>query len=287
LVNLSSPTPGADYILDWVAILDGDTPIPPTPGNTLSIDYTQLKNAVADYLGFGSTLTEAQANKVDSYIASGLRQFYYPPKMEGVEEDFEWSFMRMDGSVQTSANVGTYLLDNGVGRIAGAIYFAGDDRQMRPIPIVPVGDITALRRRGEKGAPQYAALTFSSSFGSKGQRMELELYPCPDRAYLLSFKAEADTGMINSTTRPYPLGGARFSELVLESCLAIAEQRANDTTGDHTAQFNRLLVSAVAKDRKSSASVYGQMGDRTEIPPPYGRRYVMGGMKITYHGQTW
>jgi hypothetical protein len=52
-----------------------------------------------------------------------------------------------------------------------------------------------------------------------------------------------------------------FAELITESCLAVAEQRANDEAGIHTDIFNRLLVSMIARDRKSGAQNYGMIGD--------------------------
>ena len=285
--TLSATVPGTGYILDWCAVADS---MVQTDGDSLAVDYTQLVAAVADFLGYDpANLTEDQTAKVNGYIRSGLRQFYYPPKMEGIDENFEWSFLRMDGSVQTAANVGSYLMADGFGRVAGTLYFGGDDIQKRPIPIASVADVLNAQRRGERGIPRLAAVRFAdSTYGEHGQRMELLLAPVPDREYVLTFDCEADTGMLDATSRPYPLGGARFSELVVESCLAIAEQRANDETGQHTEKFKELLISNIARDRKSSATVFGQMGDRPDIPPPSGRPINSpGGFKITYHGHTW
>ena len=287
-VALSAPVPGTDYVLDWCAMANESADAVTPAGDTLAVGFAQLKQLVADFLGYNPTsLTEAQSLKVASYIQSGLRQFYYPPKMDGVDENYEWSFLRMSGSVTTSAGVGDYLMSDGFGRVAGNIYFGSADMRKRPLAVVAVSDVLAIRRRGETGMPRVAAFTFAETFGPRGQRVKMMLAPVPDRAYLLEFSGEADTGMLNETTRPFPLGGARFSELVVESCLAIAEQRANDEIGNHTAKFQQLLVSAIAKDRKSSSTVFGYMGDRPGIPPPPVRPHVCGGFKITYRGNTW
>jgi len=70
---------------------------------------------------------------------------------------------------------------------------------------------------------------------------------------------EADSGNLSENMRPYPLGGARFSETIMESCLAVAEQRANDEMGIHTQKFAMMLASAIAQDKKFSATYYGPM----------------------------
>lgn len=108
------------------------------------------------------------------------------------------------------------------------------------------------------------------------------LAPIPDTTYTLSFDADADTGRLSSELRPFPLGGSRFAELVVESCLAAAEQRANDEVGIHTQNFQRQLIAAIAKDRKTGAAVYGQMS-RPHDPRPCGPLHF----KVTYKGSTW
>jgi len=258
-VALSAPVPGSGYYLDWCAVVQEDASAAEPAGDTLAIDFSGLKTVVANFLGYNpQSLTEAQAAEVSSHIRSGLRQFYYPPKMDGVDENF--------------------------GRVAGEIRFSGDDMRIRPLAVISVHDLLRMRGSGAKGAPRFAAFQFAETHGERGQRVKMMLAPLPDRAYTLEFSGEADTGMLDETLRPFPLGGARFSELVIESCLAIAEQRSNDETGQHTAKFNQLLVSSIARDRKASATVFGFMGARSEIPPPSVRPFVRSGFRISYGG---
>ena len=57
---------------------------------------------------------------------------------------------------------------------------------------------------------------------------------------------------------PYPLGGMKHSELVTESCLAVAELRANDERGIHWESFIHQLAAAIAQDRKHGAQYFPQ-----------------------------
>ena len=284
-VSFSATLPVSGYILDWCAVgaeqIDAST-------TSLAVGYEELVGIVARFLGYDAEhLTTSQAAEVYSCIQSGIRNFYYPPRMEGVDETYEWSFLRQTCSVVTSANIADYRMADGFGKVRGNVYFTGDDRERRPLVVVPVGTMLSMRRRDEKGVPRFASFRFKQTYGTKGQFVEMMLFPTPDRIYTLEFGGEADTGRI-SAEKPFPLGGPSFAELVTESCLAAAERRVNDEAGLHTESFKTLLVSMIAKDRGRSGAVFGFMGDTPDfVPPPVGRPTLMGGLKITYHGRTW
>ena len=286
VVSLSAPTPSSGYILDWYAVGDEFTV---ADGSSLAVGYEELVGIVARFLGYDAAhLAAAQAEEVDSCIQSGVRNFYYPPRMEGVDETYEWSFLRQTCTVATTAGIASYRMADGFGKVRGEIYFAGDDRERRPLRVVPIGMIRGYQTRPETGIPRCAAFGFRQTYGTKGQYVEMTLYPTPDRAYALEFGGEADTGRI-SAEKPFALGGPSFAELLTESCLASAEQRVNDEAGLHTENFKNLLVSMIAKDRGRSGASFGDMGDRPDarIPLPVPRPTVVGGMSITYHGVTW
>lgn len=260
-VALSAPIPASPtgYLLDYTAFEESDGST--VAGDTLAASYSSLKSEVATFLGYDPAhLTEGQAAQIDGYIQSGIRNFYYPPKTaEGVDEHFEWSFIRQAGSVAAEAGVSSYSLPDGFGRIAGQIEVADDIGPT--IPIIPYGELMQMRSRGIVGRPRFAAVAAAQAFGSRGQSKTIYLFPTPDKAYTLNFVCDADTGKIDAVSRPFPLGGAMFAELVTESCLAVAEQRANDEEGLHSKKFAELLVSMIARDRKSSAQCFGDIGD--------------------------
>lgn len=51
----------------------------------------------------------------------------------------------------------------------------------------------------------------------------------------------------------YALGGQAYSQVLLETCLAVAEQRAHDVIGIHTKRSEQLLEAAIQEDRMMSA----------------------------------
>lgn len=260
-VVFTAEVPSAGYFLDWTAFGGGE--ISPASGDSLAVSYTDLQREVAAFLGYDQTnLNERETAEIDRYIQSGVRQFYYPPMMEGVDPDFEWSFVRQHGELEVTAGIADYTMPDGFNRIAGHLVFA--DRTARStVPVIPYGTIEAMRSANMSmvGRPKYAAVMAKNAFGEHGQKHTIHLFPTPDDDYTMTFVCDADTGKIDPDERPFPLGGAMFAELVTESCLAIAEQKANDEIGAHTAKFQQLLVSTIQRDRKSTAQNYGFVGD--------------------------
>jgi hypothetical protein len=76
----------------------------------------------------------------------------------------------------------------------------------------------------------------------------------------------------------------KLSELYIESCLAVAEERMNDEAGLHTQRFQTLLLDAIARDRKNGARFYGPMGHREEYSTEFHRGWTGGVYPILYNG---
>ena len=157
-----------------------------------------------------------------------------------------------------------YTLPDDFGRLIGSLHFATNETR-REIDIIPLGDLLELRARNDEiGVPQYAAIRPKSSDGSAGQKQEILFWPRSDAYYPLSYAYEAYQAAL-SDANPYPLGGMQMSELYIESCLAVAEQRINDEGGLHSQLYQALLLDAVTRDMKKGPSTFGQMGHQERL----------------------
>lgn len=152
-----------------------------------------------------------------------------------------------------------YDLPDNFSRLIGDLHFAAAEYQTA-ITIVSLGNIEEMRARSDQtGTPCFAAIRYKSSVGSTGQRQEILFWPEPSVYFPLTFAYEVYSGVL-SDTYPYPLGGMHLSELYLESCLAVAEQRINGEAGLHTQMYQALLSDAIARDRKRGPRFYGHIG---------------------------
>jgi len=228
----------------------------------LSVEYNDLMIDVGLFLGYSSDPDEQSKDEraeIDRYIQSGLRQFYYPPAMDGVELGYKWSFLTPTTTLATVADQSENDLPDGCSRVLGDfIYAAGTFYPS--IPQVSEARMMSLRQDNRTGSqPMYCTVRYKDQEDGEGQRMEVAWWPTPSTAYTLSYRYEAYSGKM-SEDQPYALGGMKYAELITESCLAIAEQRANDEKGLHWDEFTRLLRAGVALDRQEGADYFGFMG---------------------------
>ncbi|MFA5186695.1 MAG: hypothetical protein WC551_09485 [Patescibacteria group bacterium] len=259
--------------------------------SSLSIGYTDLRQEVGGFLGYGRTIASWSAARIatiDRIVQSGVRQVYFPPavNVSGSNEEatvHEWSWLRPTTTLPTVADDGDYDLPDDFGRLVGKFHYAANVHRAA-IYVVSVGDLLDMRAHYDQNdAPRYVAIRYKASTGVSGQRQEALFWPEPDAVYTLSYEYEAYTGVL-SDTYPYPLGGMQLAELYIESCLSIAEQRPNDEIGIHTAKFQLLLAAAVYRDMQRGARNFGQMGHKERYKERICRGYTGTTYPITYHG---
>ena len=232
--------------------------------STLSINYSDLLSDVGLFLGYPSNpedQSDDQRAELDRYIQSGLRQFYYPPAMEGLEAGYKWSFLAPVAEITTVADQAYNDLPDACGRVLGDfIYAAGT--YYPTVPQVSEARMLALRQDTLSGSqPLFCTVRYKTEdrSESESQRLEVDWWPTPTSAYTLTYHYEAYSGKLTEAL-PYPLGGMKYAELILASCLAVAEHRANDERGTHWDEFQRLLLAGVALDRRGGADTFGFMG---------------------------
>jgi hypothetical protein len=252
--------------------------------SSLLLGYTDFQKAVGSFLGYGSdatTWTESQVTEVDDLIQSGLRQFYLPI-IPGTDQVYSWSFLKPIASLATTANTGDYNLpDDFSGLVDEKLTFAPGDYGHLPVTMIGEGQIRILRQKTEAGRPRFASIRPKANTGAAGQKFEILFYPTPDDAYILSYRYNVQPNKI-STISPYPYGGMTNSECILESCLAMAENRSDDTVGLHQAKYQERLAASIRYDQKISTPEYlGYNGDpsiRNQETPERFRSVTVNGV---------
>jgi hypothetical protein len=323
----------------------------------LAIDYSRIREEVADFLGWtrdSAKWSAIEVSRLASILRSGLLQVYFPqqakpglvhhwswmrplatistvaPYTTGTVEIIdgvvtltggEWPSWAADGELTTTG--GTYdvatrdsdtqitLADTSVSVAAGATFSIGKATYELPAdfsgmfdgplthkpgtssfypPLSFVSDAMVRRERqylGLTDRPVRFSIRPNSSDGSAVQKWEITFYPTPNAAYELRGRYKVSPQMIDATKK-YPLGGEAMSEVFLESCLAIAEQRFVDESRLHTERFMALLAAAIENDADSfSPDFLGYNSDRSEHPHSdhYDERMWYG--VPTFEGQVY
>jgi len=118
--------------------------------STLGLKFSELKEEVADYLGYGTDSTKwgtLRTAAVEKIVQAGLRRFYWPdPDQQG--NVTEWSFMKPVTTLTTVAGQEDYDLPDDYGGIIGNLTYDPQD-SWRYIQIVNEGRIRAMRQTSD------------------------------------------------------------------------------------------------------------------------------------------
>jgi hypothetical protein len=226
---------------------------------------------IGDFLGIGRTLSTYTAEdlaRINEIINSGLHQFYFPSVLINNQLiTHSWSFLKKSMTITTTSSASDYDLPDDFGGFIGKLNFAEDEAFESPSYVSP-DKILQLRQFGTFGsqAPNLFSIITKSSTpsSSAGQRFQLMLHPDPDGVYHLSGYYNVIPNKMAEGSAEYPYGSAAHRETLLESCLAIAEQRMNDEAGIHTDKFGSLIQASIGYDRKfNDIEFLGYNGDRS------------------------
>lgn len=218
--------------------------------------YPWLVQEVGAALGYGpndATWGRDQRKIVDSVIQSGYMQMLYPPPLGAPREGapapkpHQWSFLAPLAKLALASGESEYRLPEDFSGVVGDMTIAGC--RVTLVPDVRLRQMS----KSETGAPKYAATRPLASDGTGRQGYEIAFYPTPDADMDLSFRYSVVPETL-SIDRPYPLGGRQYAELLLQSCLSVAEQRTKGEAGVATGRYIERLAAAVQLDVQSLAA---------------------------------
>lgn len=251
------------------------------PESSLSLSFGDLCSEVGLFLGYGrgaefgdKAWTSPQQANIESSVRSGLRQFYFPPPVGNEPAAYEWSFLKPVATIAIINGAQSVEMPDDFGGFEGPITLVTPTgRLCYIIPLVGEGQV---RRRytdspNSTGQPEMVALVpLKGTTATKGQRFDLTFYPAANQAYTVEFPYTILPDAL-SGSRPYAYGGMTHAETILESCLAIAEQRIDDAVSVHSQKWMERLAASISADRKFKAQALGYNDDRSDARRTWGR----------------
>lgn len=240
--------------------------------SSLSLKYTDIAGEVGLFLGYGrgsdhgdTAWTSQQRAAIDSCVRSGLRQFYFPPPLDQGGVSYDWSFLKPTTTLTLPSGQDWVDLPDDFGGIEGRLNLTSGTG-FYPVQIVGEGSIRQrhAERDGATGRPEYAAVRPKKGTDKqKGQRFQLYFFPGADDDHEVSLTYYILADCL-SGDRPYAYGGMMHAETILESCLAIAEQRLDDAASVHSMKFQERLAASISQDRKFKPQLLGYNGDHSD-----------------------
>lgn len=221
--------------------------------STLSLDYDEIAATFARVHGWPAEASWSADQDADfAYcVREGLRRFYYPTVPD--KPDFEWSFLRVTGSVSISSGTYAYdLPDDFGGIIIGAQMTLGDGTGYPKLKSVNEEELRTLKANDASSAtPRYFAVRAKAAAPTTGHRWEVLYHPTPNATLTATFRYVASPDTISSVNK-YPRGGAVHSQTIIASILAAGEMYLdNDPQGAWRQEFDKLLAASIRIDSET------------------------------------
>lgn len=258
--------------------------------SSLALKKSDYEVEVADFRGFGRVAadwTEEMVSHIASDVKSGVANFYFPDLGGQV---YEWSFLTPDASLTLESGASDLDLPDDFNGFSDRFLFVSTaDEYGRKVPLA-WGVRRKLAAAPERtGHPECAEVeVVRGTTPTEGTRYRLLVYPQADQAYTLRGRYSLSPHAL-SGARPHVYGGVAHHQTVLESCLAVAEQRRDDVIGIHTALFKDRLRASIAQDRRMKPKDLGYNADRSDGASPYYSRRGRPGRwwdDVTIDGQA-
>lgn len=248
--------------------------------------YTDFETDLAVHLGYTAdpdNWTTVERAELKREINKAYRYILYPSKIPGMSMPHTWSWMRRQTTIATVASQETYTLPSDFGAMNGEKMQYASETGWLEVQRTSIQDIRRRKMWTEyEEKPFLFAVTWAAPVGGLVQRQELTLYPTPDDAYTLHYEFSVLADAL-SETRPYPLGGPRISQLMVEACKAVGEETKNGQRGDQWNVFRESLADAIALDAHTlTETTVGMMRgqydtwDRTRPGMGFGIRSIAG-----------
>lgn len=239
---------------------------------SLNIAYNALMGEVGFFLGWGRGAAQGdilwsptQQKTIDSVVSSGMRRFYYPAAPNGMS--INWSFLKPTATFTLTVGANVLPLPDDFGGIEGEITILGpNDTTWFPIQICNEGQIRVNFSAFPviSGRPLKAAVQPIKGTGAtQSQRFQLFYFPTADTAYTIQFQYYINPDYLTGAF-PYAYGGPPHAETLLESCLAVAEQKIDDASAVHSEAFQERLIASAVYDNKMKAQILGYNGDNSD-----------------------
>lgn len=242
---------------------------------TLNLKKSDLEAKVGKYLGYGlgsangdTAWDTMQTSDIADCINSGYRRFINTPPVPGLHPGgYEWTFLRPVWTGNLESGATTVLLPEEFGGFEGALTISRSTGTYFPVRLRSENEIRNEHALfpDASGEPAMAAVQWLKGTTSDvSQRAQLYVFPEADAAYTLkaAFYLHPDA---LSDTYPYAVGGAAHAETLLESCLAVGEERRDDmANGPHFQAFMRCLAASIRQDQRLKPQWFGKNRDRSD-----------------------
>lgn len=248
----------------------------------LQLSFSDIYGRVCEFVGWGSSPSDANVVKAKAIVCRAYRQFLYPINRK-TGHPHTWSFLHKHGKFLTESGKWEYQLP--VDFANQMFWFEHDESTSYP-PITFEAYRKLLRMRVLSSGSSYPT-RFSIRTANYdqviGQQYEVCFYETPNATYVLPF-CYVFTPLKLSNATDIPIGGILACEALLETSLAVAETQEEEKIGIHTQLSIQLTQDLINNDMALVPDTVGYNLDRHGIYV-YERSLPLAESDVVYYGE--
>lgn len=262
--------------------------------SNLEIGFLDFRLAIAIHAGFGADSefwTSEQIAELGRDVNETYRWILNPSVIPGETLSHRWSFLEQWTTLTTEEDTWEYTAPADFGSLVGVHMKWGIDEPYTWPRKVNDETIIGLRSSNNtSGRPECFALRWPAQTRGTRHRQQFILWPTPDGEYTAYYKYAVLTSDL-SESNPYPLGGPRIGQLMLEFGKAVGENKKNGFRGDQWGTAMDRLRAEIQTDRQTNTEptvgmMRGSGGAKWPIIPG-ASTYYYGPDVATYGGDGY
>lgn len=221
-------------------------------------NFLQVYTKVADYLGMDITDTTDLAT-VKDIVYRGYMKFLMPVSPKD-EETYVWSWLKQPWKIALEPNKWEYPLPKDFDRFFRKIEY---DDESNGYQMGLVSEQSIMRNRSNlefTSYPSSYAIRTAKFDKVTGSVKEMIVYPTPSNRSVVNCTYVMTPDKPDTTT-DYFIGGPVESEVILQCCLAVAENQEDEKIGVETKKAIDLIQALIKKDSGEAPDTVGQMRD--------------------------
>ncbi len=220
--------------------------------------FADAYTKVGEFLGLDLTNSEDVATSKD-VVYRGYMKFLLPVSPKD-EEIYIWSYLRQPWKLQFETDKWEYPLPLDFERFFRRLQY--EDRQ-NETTLTEVSEkmIMASKNVLEHGAFPTAYAMRTAKYNPKvGSSKELIVYPTP------TARSVINTSYVMTPEKPtadtdFFIGGPLESEVILQCCIAIAENQEDEKIGVETQKAIEMIQALIRKDKGTAPDTVGEVVD--------------------------
>jgi len=234
---------------------------------SLEQTFEAVYDAVAEFVGWGSTPAAGDVTKAKNIVYRGYRRFLQPINMRRGKPHV-WSFLKQHGTIITVADQWQYDLPIDFGYLTRPFSF-DEGVGYPPMEERTVSQIMDARTVTSATTYPFIFATRNGKYIKEiGTLKEVIFNPTPGGVYQLNYS------YVMSPPKPvedgdFFVGGPWASEAIMECALAAAELQEDDVVGIHNQRAEELIQQLIATDLQNAPRTVGMVRDTGLRPTDY------------------